>query len=180
MKFKINNINKLMFKINECCMNIENTNLHNILSTLISNQASLYSKVSELENDSNFVTSSDVEESLSAYQPISGMNEYALKDDIPTDVTYIEITDGSQEIHLSKDQFYFQNDPNAFNTLNLHIEGNNASIIFNTSAEGEFQFTIDVPENFSINKPFSFESGKRYVISVDNFLILWSEVQKYE
>jgi len=99
---------------------------------------------------------------------------------ISTDVTYIEITDGSQEIHLSKDQFYFQNDPNAFNTLNLHIEGNNASIIFNTSAEGEFQFTIDVPENFSINKPFSFESGKRYVISVDNFLILWSEVQKYE
>ena len=39
---------------------------------------------SELINDSNFVTSSDVEESLSAYQPISGMNIYALKSDIPS------------------------------------------------------------------------------------------------
>lgn len=39
---------------------------------------------SELINDSNFVTSSDVEESLSAYQPISGMNIYALKDEIPS------------------------------------------------------------------------------------------------
>jgi hypothetical protein len=39
---------------------------------------------SELTNDSNFVTSSDVEESLSAYQPISGMNIYALKSDIPS------------------------------------------------------------------------------------------------
>lgn len=41
-------------------------------------------KTSELINDSNFVTSSDVEESLSAYQPISGMNLYALKSDIPS------------------------------------------------------------------------------------------------
>lgn len=41
-------------------------------------------KTSELTNDSNFVTSSDVEESLSAYQPISGMNIYALKDEIPS------------------------------------------------------------------------------------------------
>ena len=41
-------------------------------------------KTSELINDSNFVTSSDVEESLSAYQPISGMNIYALKSDIPS------------------------------------------------------------------------------------------------
>ena len=41
-------------------------------------------KTSELINDSNFVTSSDVEESLSAYQPISGMNIYALKDEIPS------------------------------------------------------------------------------------------------
>ena len=39
---------------------------------------------SELINDSNFVTSSDVEESLSVYQPISGMNIYALKSDIPS------------------------------------------------------------------------------------------------
>ena len=39
---------------------------------------------SELINDSNFVTSSDVEESLSAYLPISGMNIYALKSDIPS------------------------------------------------------------------------------------------------
>ena len=39
---------------------------------------------SELINDSNFVTSSDVEESLSAYQPISGMNIYALKSEIPS------------------------------------------------------------------------------------------------
>ena len=39
---------------------------------------------SELINDSNFVTSSDVEESLSAYQPISGMTIYALKSDIPS------------------------------------------------------------------------------------------------
>lgn len=39
---------------------------------------------SELTNDSNFVTSSDVEESLSAYQPVSGMNIYALKSDIPS------------------------------------------------------------------------------------------------
>ena len=41
-------------------------------------------KTSELINDSNFVTSSDVEESLSAYQPISGMNIYALKEEIPS------------------------------------------------------------------------------------------------
>ena len=65
MKFKINNINKLMFKINECCMNIENTNLHNILSTLISNQASLYSKVSGNLNDIFYVETFDSEPSVS-------------------------------------------------------------------------------------------------------------------
>ena len=46
--------------------------------------ADIPTKTSELTNDSNFVTSSDVEESLSAYQPISGMNIYALKSDIPS------------------------------------------------------------------------------------------------
>ena len=65
MKFKINNINKLMFKINECCMNIENTNLHNILSTLIFNQASLYSKVSGNLNDIFYVETFDSEPSVS-------------------------------------------------------------------------------------------------------------------
>lgn len=47
-------------------------------------KADIPTKTSELTNDSNFVTSSDVEESLSAYQPISGMNIYALKSDIPS------------------------------------------------------------------------------------------------
>ena len=47
-------------------------------------KTAIATKTSELINDSNFVTSSDVEESLSAYQPISGMNIYALKDEIPS------------------------------------------------------------------------------------------------
>ena len=54
------------------------------VSSTLATKAELPTKVSELINDSNFVTSSDVEESLSAYQPISGMNIYALKSDIPS------------------------------------------------------------------------------------------------
>lgn len=46
-------------------MNIENTNLHNILSTLISNQASLYSKVSGNLNDIFYVETFDSEPSIS-------------------------------------------------------------------------------------------------------------------
>ena len=77
MKFKINNINKLMFKINECCMNIENTNLHNILSTLISNQASLYSKVSGNLNDIFYVETFDSEPSVSGlYIDHNGESRY--------------------------------------------------------------------------------------------------------
>ena len=77
MKFKINNINKLMFKINECCMNIENTNLHNILSTLIFNQASLYSKVSGNLNDIFYVETFDSEPSVSGlYIDHNGESRY--------------------------------------------------------------------------------------------------------
>ena len=77
MKFKINNINKLMFKINECCMNIENTNLHNILSTLISNQASLYSKVSGNLNDIFYVETFDSEPSVNGlYIDHNGESRY--------------------------------------------------------------------------------------------------------
>ena len=77
MKFKINNINKLMFKINECCMNIENNNLHNILSTLISNQASLYSKISGNLNDIFYVETFDSEPSVSGlYIDHNGESRY--------------------------------------------------------------------------------------------------------
>lgn len=39
---------------------------------------------SELTNDSGFITSTYIDESLSAYQPISGMTAYALKSEIPS------------------------------------------------------------------------------------------------
>ena len=67
-------------------------------------KADIPTKTSELINDSNFVTSSDVEESLSAYQPISGMNAYALKADIPTKTSELINDSGfitSSQIDLS-------------------------------------------------------------------------------
>ena len=39
---------------------------------------------SELTNDSGFITSTYIDESLSAYQPVSGMTAYALKSEIPS------------------------------------------------------------------------------------------------
>ena len=58
-------------------MNIENTNLHNILSTLIFNQASLYSKVSGNLNDIFYVETFDSEPSVSGlYIDHNGESRY--------------------------------------------------------------------------------------------------------
>ena len=113
-------------------------------------KANIPTKTSELINDSGFITSSQIDfsdyytkeetntkldekadiSSLADYQPISGMNGYALKDDIPTKTSELTNDSGfitSSQIDLS-DYYTKEESDNKFATKN-EIPTMNAIII---------------------------------------------------
>ena len=121
---------------------------------------------SELINDSNFVTSSDVEESLSAYQPISGMNIYALKSEIPSggsstgdsytfpqvQRTYICLSESISEDGTIAMQSYSGKKYNSTTGVDRYI--NNVIIIPSGAPSGNVDFVYEEVSGFVYN-PFT-------------------------
>jgi hypothetical protein len=61
-------------------------------------------------------------------------------------------------------------------TFNLP-EGTLENAILEFTTGDTIEFTITGPNNYVINKPFEFEPNKRYIILVDVYTVLWSELQ---
>lgn len=97
---------------------------------------------SELINDSNFVTSSDVEESLSAYQPISGMNIYALKSDIPSGGESEFPSDYVSDIDHCYGSVYTVDN---YNIINFSQGGNKSQRIINWNFDN-LKNNLSIPE----------------------------------
>lgn len=53
----------------------------------------------------------------------------------------------------------------------------NAVCVFGTGSS--VAFSCNINSSFKINKPFSFEADKYYIIGVDNGVILWTEISQY-
>jgi hypothetical protein len=95
---------------------------------------------------------------------------------VENQIKYLDITDTN--ITLTSKTYLKNNDP--ITTLNLTINqnSNDSCLLFTTGDTFDSTFSID--SSFKINKQFNFEPNKTYLIAVDNFAILWSELYNYE
>lgn len=97
-----------------------------------------------------------------------------------SDNPYISEFYDSFQNALSRGWYWYM--PNGYVTNYLAINGidNNSMIRFNTDPDNDFTFDITINYGWYINKPFSFERGKSYIIAAENNTIYWSEVQVNE
>lgn len=91
-------------------------------------------------------------------------------------VKYLDVTD--TDITLTSKTYLKNNDPITSLSITINADSNDSCLLFTTGSTFEFNASIDA--SFKINKQFNFEPNKTYLIAVDNYTILWSELYNYE
>lgn len=91
-------------------------------------------------------------------------------------VKYLDVTD--TDITLTSKTYLKNTDPITSLSITINADSNDSCLLFTTGSTFEFNATIDA--SFKINKQFNFEPNKTYLIAVDNYTILWSELYNYE
>ena len=129
-------------------------------------------KLSELENDTGFITVNDIPEQ-GGVKTVNGQSGDVVIDTL--DITY-------QDVYGIAFESYTYN--TVVQTVSYEIvsipEGiRNAMCTFTTDENG-FTYTLNIDGSYKINKPFEFEAGSTYVIAVDNNVILWSKIETVE
>lgn len=90
----------------------------------------------------------------------------------------VQYTDtDSNDIQMSKG--FYQRNLNNLVSLTLHINenSNDSALLFSTG--DTFTITLDINSEFKVAKDFEFQPNKTYLIAVDNYTILWTEVKDY-
>lgn len=90
-------------------------------------------------------------------------------------IQYTDTTNAA--ITLTKGIYYRKTNNSTSLTLNINENSNNSALLF--TASSTFSYTINLTGDFKIHKAFAFEANKSYLVAVDNFTILWTEVQNY-
>jgi hypothetical protein len=109
-----------------------------------------------------------IEDNLDIMQAISKLVEKQVK--------YLDITD--TDVTLTSKTYLKNTDPITSLSITINADSNDSCLLFTTGSTFEFNATIDA--SFKINKQFNFEPNKTYLIAVDNYTILWSELYNYE
>lgn len=135
-------------------------------------------KTSQLENNSGFITGSDIPAETDPVYTADKAN-LALKTDL-TNVVKLEYltysTTGSP--YFKSNQFIdFTKTP--VTTLNLSLTAGlkNAAILFLTG--GTITYTITNKDNYKVNKAFELEPNSYYLMAIDGKVVLWTKVEEY-
>ena len=88
-------------------------------------------------------------------------------------VTYTQITATSVNLTMLSSNYYRAT--NKLTYLSANINQNNSCLRFSTGPT--FTSAFDIGSNFYINQQFNFEPNSHYIIAVDDYTVVWQEIE---